>query len=268
MLDIVTTGPQAAGLVPSLAGKKGLVVGIANDKSIAWGCARAYRALGADLAVTYLNDKAERFVRPLAEELGAEIFVKADVTHPGELEAVFETIGARWGRLDFLLHAIAFAPADDLHGRVVDCSRDGFLQAMDISCHSLIRMVKLAEPLMNEGGAVQTLSYLGSEKVVDNYNVMGPVKAALESVTRYLASELGPKRIRVNTLSPGPLMTRAASGIGHFDDLVAKVVERAPTRQLATIEEVGALSAFLMTDLAASVNGELIHVDGGYNVMA
>jgi enoyl-[acyl-carrier protein] reductase I len=268
MLDIVTPGAKAPGLVPSLAGKKGLVVGIANDRSIAWGCARAYRALGADLAVTYLNDKAERFVRPLAEELGAEIVVKADVTHAGELEAVFETIAARWGRLDFLLHAIAFAPAGDLHGRVVDCSRDGFLQAMDVSCHSLIRMARLAEPLMTDGGAVQTLSYLGSEKVVDNYNVMGPVKAALESVTRYLASELGPKGIRVNTLSPGPLMTRAASGIGHFDDLVAKVIERAPTRQLTTIEEVGALSAFLMTDLAASVNGELVHVDGGYNVMA
>lgn len=255
-------------LVPSLAGRKGLVVGIANDKSIAWGCAQAYRALGADLAVTYLNAKAERFVRPLAEAVDAEIVLPLDVTSDAELDAVFEQITATWGRLDFVLHAIAFAPMNDLHGRVVDCSRDGFLQAMDISCHSLIRLARAAEPLMPNGGAIQTVSYLGSEKVVDNYNVMGPVKAALESTARYLAAELGPKGIRVNTLSPGPLMTRAASGIGHFDDLIAKVIDRAPTHQLTTIEEVGAMSAFLMTDLAASVNGERIHLDGGYNVMA
>ena len=255
-------------LVPTLAGRKGLVVGIANDKSIAWGCARAYRALGADLAVTYLNAKADRFVRPLAEAVEADVIAPLDVTVDGEMDAVFETIREKWGRLDFVLHAIAFAPMGDLHGRVVDCSRDGFLQAMDISCHSLIRMAHLAEPLMTEGGAIQTVSYLGSEKVVDNYNVMGPVKAALESTARYLAAELGPKGIRVNILSPGPLMTRAASGIGHFDELVSKVIDRAPTHQLTTIEEVGALSAFLMTDLAGSVNGELIHLDGGYNVMA
>lgn len=264
------TQPKADGktLVPTLAGRKGLVVGVANDKSIAWGCAQAYRALGADLAVTYLNPKADRFVRPLAESVDAEIIAQLDVTQPGEMEAVFELIREKWGRLDFVLHAIAFAPMDDLHGRVTDCSREGFMQAMDISCHSLIRMANLAEPLMPNGGAIQTVSYLGSEKVVDNYNVMGPVKAALESVVRYLAAELGPKGIRVNTLSPGPLMTRAASGIGHFNDLVAKVIDRAPTHQLTTIEEVGAMSAFLMTDLAGSVNGELIHLDGGYNVMA
>ena len=262
--------PKAEGktLVPTLAGRKGLVVGIANDKSIAWGCAQAYRALGADLAVTYLNAKADRFVRPLAEAVEAEIITPLDVTVDGELDAVFEMVREKWGRLDFVLHAIAYAPMDDLHGRVTDCSRDGFLQAMDISCHSLIRMAKLAEPLMQNGGAIQTVSYLGSEKVVDNYNVMGPVKSALESVVRYLAAELGPKGIRVNTLSPGPLMTRAASGIGHFGDLVSKVIDRAPTHQLTTIEEVGAMSAFLMTDLAGSVNGELIHLDGGYNVMA
>lgn len=267
---VVTKDPRAfdTSLLPSLAGRKGLVVGIANDRSIAWGCARAYRALGADLAVTYLNAKAERFVRPLAEELEADIVLPLDVTNDHELEAVFAEIEKTWGRLDFLLHAIAFAPMQDLHGRVVDCSRDGFLQAMDISCHSLVRMARLAEPLMTAGGAIQTVSYLGSEKVVDNYNVMGPVKAALESTARYLAAELGPKGIRVNTLSPGPLPTRAASGIGNFDDLMNKVIERAPTHRLATIEQVGALSAFLMTDLAGSVNGELVHLDGGYNVMA
>ncbi|TBW36104.1 enoyl-[acyl-carrier-protein] reductase FabI [Siculibacillus lacustris] len=269
MLDTVTVLPQAlAALAPSLAGKKGLVVGIANDQSIAWGCAKAYRAIGADLAITYLNEKADRFVRPLGEELGAELILQADVTKPGEIEAVFAEIEAKWGRLDFLLHAIAFAPMADLHGRVVDCSRDGFMLAMDVSCHSLIRMAKLAEPLMQEGGAIQTVSYLGAEKVVDNYNLMGPVKAALESVTRYLAAELGPQGIRVNTLSPGPLKTRAASGIGNFDDLISKVIERTPTHQLTSIDEVGALSAFLMTDLARSVNGELVHIDGGYNMMA
>jgi len=264
----VVSDTQIRSLLPNLAGRKGLVVGIANDKSIAWGCAQAYRALGAELAITYLNEKAERFVRPLAEAVQAPIVAQLDVTREDEMQALFDTIQATWGRLDFILHAIAFAPMADLHGRVVDCSRDGFLQAMDISCHSLIRLTRLAEPLMSEGGAIQTVSYLGSEKVVDNYNVMGPVKAALESTARYLAAELGPKGIRVNTLSPGPLLTRAASGIGHFDDLMAKVIERAPTHNLTTIEQVGALSAFLMTDLAASVNGERIHLDGGYNVMA
>ncbi|MGQ9369430.1 enoyl-ACP reductase FabI [Azospirillum sp. ST 5-10] len=251
----------------SLAGKKILVIGIANENSIAWGCAKAYRALGADVAVTYLNDKAERFVRPLAEQIGAPIIAKADVTRDGELEAVFEEIGRTWGRLDGLLHSIAFAPMADLHGRVTDCSRDGFMLAMDVSCHSFIRMTKLAEPLMPEGGSIQTVSYLGADKVVENYNIMGPVKAALESVTRYLAAELGPKGIRVNTLSPGPLMTRAASGIGHFDELIAKVTARAPTHQLTTIDEVGAFSGFLMTEAARSVTGELHYIDGGYNTV-
>lgn len=270
MLDTVApvaADPKSSGFTPSLAGRKGLVIGIANDKSIAWGCAQAYRALGADLAVTYLNPKAERFVRPLAEALEAPIIEQVDFTHEDEVEALFETIRKAWGQLDFVLHAVAFAPAADLHGRVVDCSRDGFLQAMDISCHSLIRLAKLSEPLMVNGGAIQALSYFGSEKVVDNYNVMGPVKAALESTARYLAAELGPKGIRVNTLSPGPLMTRASSGIGHFDDLINKVVSRAPTHNLTTIEEVGAMSAFLMTDLARSVNGERVFIDGGYNIM-
>ncbi|ABD87555.1 enoyl-ACP reductase FabI [Rhodopseudomonas palustris] len=251
----------------NLSGKKILVVGIANDSSIAWGCAKAYRAMGADLAITYLNDKSERFVRPLAEQLEASIILKADVTREGELEAVFDTISSKWGRLDGLLHSIAFAPMADLHGRVVDCSREGFMMAMDVSCHSYIRMSKLAEPLMPEGGSIQTLSYLGADKVVDHYNIMGPVKAALESVTRYLAAELGLKGIRVNTLSPGPLKTRAASGIGHFDELIAKATERAHTHQLTTIEEVGAYSGFLMTDQARSVTGELHYIDGGYNTV-
>jgi len=251
----------------SLSGKKILVIGIANENSIAWGCAKAYRAMGADIAITYLNDKSERFVRPLAEQLGAPIILKADVTREGELEAVFGEIRRTWGRLDGLLHSIAFAPMADLHGRVIDCSREGFMQAMDVSCHSFIRMTKLAESLMPEGGSIQTLSYLGADKVVDHYNIMGPVKAALESVTRYLAAELGLKGIRVNTLSPGPLKTRAASGIGHFDELIAKATERAHTHQLTTIDEVGAYSGFLMTELARSVTGELHYIDGGYNTV-
>ena len=269
-----TTLPkEIAGLRPSnvldLSGKRGLVIGIANASSIAYGCAKAYRSLGAELAVTYLNPKSERFVRPLAEELGAPIVMPCDVTAENELETVYAEIDRVWGRLDFILHAIAFAPMQDLHGRVIDCSRTGFMTAMDVSCHSFIRMAKLAEPLMERagGGSMQTVSYFGAEKVVEHYNIMGPVKASLESVTRYLAAELGPKGIRVNTLSPGPLATRAASGIDHFDDLMAKATERAPTHHLTTIDEVGAYSAFLATDAAKSVTGQLVYIDGGYNII-
>jgi len=250
-----------------LTGKRGLVVGIANDKSIAWGCARAYRALGADLAVTYLNAKADRFVRPLAEAVEAEIIAPLDVTAEGEMDAVFEQIRETWGRLDFVLHAIAYAPMDDLHGRVTDCSREGFLQAMDISCHSLIRLAHLAEPLMANGGAIQTVSYLGSEKVVDNYNVMGPVKSALESVVRYLAAELGPRDIRVHAISPGPIRTRAASGIDRFDELMAREAAAAPQRHLADISDVGALARFLVSDAARRITGTVIPVDGGRHVV-
>lgn len=266
-----TTSPTAARTVrvPDLTGKRGLVVGIANASSIAYGCAKAYRDLGAELAVTYLNPKSERFVRPLAEELGAPIIMPCDVTVENELEAVYAEIESKWGKLDFILHSIAFAPMQDLHGRVIDCSRTGFMNAMDVSCHSFIRMAKLAEPLMEKagGGSMQTVSYFGAEKVVEHYNIMGPVKAALESVTRYLAAELGPKGIRVNTLSPGPLATRAASGIDHFDDLMVKATERAPTHHLTTIEEVGSYSAFLATDAAKSVTGQLVYIDGGYNII-
>lgn len=269
-----TTSPAAGAAVrtarvPDLAGKRGLVVGIANASSIAYGCAKAYRDLGAELAVTYLNPKSERFVRPLAEELGASIIMPCDVTTENELEAVYAEIERTWGKLDFILHSIAFAPMQDLHGRVIDCSRTGFMNAMDVSCHSFIRMAKLAEPLMEKagGGSMQTVSYFGAEKVVEHYNIMGPVKAALESVTRYLAADLGPKGIRVNTLSPGPLATRAASGIDHFDDLMVKATERAPTHHLTTIEEVGSYSAFLATDAAKSVTGQLVYIDGGYNII-
>jgi enoyl-[acyl-carrier protein] reductase I len=251
----------------TLEGKRGLVVGIANDSSIAFGCAKAFRALGAELAVTYLNAKAERHVKPLADELEASLFLPLDVRNEGELEAVFTAIQEKWGKLDFVLHSIAFAPKEDLHARVVDSSQAGFLLAMDVSCHSFVRMAKLAEPLMTDGGCLQTVTFYGGEKVVDHYNLMGPVKAALESVTRYMAAELGAKGIRVHALSPGPLATRAASGIDGFDELMARAAERAPTHHLVTIEDVGAYAAFLASDAAKSLTGSVAFIDGGYNIV-
>ena len=251
----------------TLEGKRGLVVGIANESSIAYGCAKAFRALGAELAVTYLNAKAERHVKPLADELEAALFLPLDVRNEGELEAVFAAIQEKWGKIDFVLHSIAFAPKEDLHARVVDSSQEGFLLAMDVSCHSFVRMAKLAEPLMTDGGCLQTVTFYGGEKVVEHYNLMGPVKAALESVTRYMAAELGDKGIRVHALSPGPLATRAASGIDRFDELMTRVAERAPTHHLVTIEDVGAYAAFLASDAAKSLTGSVAFIDGGYNIV-
>lgn len=250
-----------------LTGKKGLIVGIANQHSVAYGCASACRAAGADLAITYLNEKAERYVRPLAEEVESPLILPCDVQQPGQLEAVFEQIGTHWGRLDFLLHSIAFAPRDDLHGRLVDCSLQGFTTAMDVSCHSFIRMAKLAEPLMQAGGALLTVSYYGAEKVIPNYGVMGPVKAALEGVVRYLAAELGHHSIRVHALSPGAMKTRAASGIAGFDDLMAKSVERTPGPELATIDDIGAMVTFLVSDAAKAITGNTHYIDAGYHIM-
>ena len=251
----------------SLEGRKGLITGIANDQSIAWGCAKGFRALGADLAVTYLNERAKPHVEPLAEQLGAEITAPLDLREEGQLEAVFDQIGQRWGRLDFVLHSIAFAPRDDLHGRVVDCSKAGFLQAMDVSCWSFIRMAKLAEPLMDRGGALFCMTYYGSQMVVENYNLMGPVKAALESATRYLAAELGPKGIRVHAISPGPLKTRAASGIAEFDELLNKAQAKAPMQRLVSIDDVGLATAYLATDAARLLTGETLYIDGGYHII-
>ena len=251
----------------SLADKKGLVIGIANQHSIAYGCARAFHALNAELAITYLNEKAKPYVEPLARELGAPLLLPCDVREAGQLEAVFQAITEHWGRLDFALHAIAFAPKEELHGRLTDCSRDGFLLAMDVSCHSFIRMARLAEPLMGRGGALFTMSYYGAEKVIEHYNVMGPVKAALESAARYLAYELGPKGIRVHAISPGPIKTRAASGIDHFDELIDRAAKRAPEQRLVTIEDVGAATAALATDYAKLITGETVYVDGGYHIM-
>ncbi len=250
----------------SLRGKKALVVGVANENSIAWGCAKAFRGQGADLAVTYLNEKAERYVRPLAEELEADIIAPLDITDDAQLDGLFQAIERQWGKLDILLHSIAFCPKEDLHGRVIDCSREGFGLAMDISVHSFLRMIRKAENLMPQGGTCMTVTFYGSEKVVDHYNIMGPVKASLEAVTRYAAAELGKKGISVHALSPGPLATRAASGIDHFDELMTKAAERAPTRSLATIEDVGAYAAFLASDEASNVTGVVHHIDGGYHV--
>jgi enoyl-[acyl-carrier protein] reductase I len=251
----------------SLAGKKGLVVGIANDQSIAYGCAKYCRAYGAELAVTYLNEKSEKFVRPLAEGLDAPIIMAMDVQKDGELEAVFAEIEKKWGKLDFVIHSIAFANRDDLHGRVTDCSRDGFMLAMDVSCHSFMRMAHLAEPLMTDGGCLMTISFYGGRKVVEHYNVMGPVKAALEASTKYMAAELGEKGIRVVALSPGPLKTRAASGIAHFDELMEAAAAKAPTHQLATIDDCGAFAAYLVSDQAKAITGTTLFVDGGYHIV-
>jgi len=254
--------------IQSLAGKKGLIVGIANDNSIAYGCATVLKRLGAELAVTYLNEKAERFVRPLAEALECPIILQMDVEKPDELERVFAAIEETWGTLDFVIHSIAFCPTQDLHGRVTDCLKEGFLQAMGVSCYSLIEMARLAEPLMKDGGAIVTMSYYGAGKVVENYNVMGPVKAALESTVRYLAAELGQQRIRVHAVSPGPLKTRAASGIAHFDQLLEEAIARTPEHRLVDIEDVGMTTAFLVSDAARAMTGEVIHVDGGFHMMA
>ena len=249
-----------------LKGKKGLVVGMANDQSIAWGCARAFRDQGAELAVTYQNEKAKLYVAPLAEMLDAKICLPLDVRDDAQQEALFAAIKEKWGGLDFLVHSIAFAPKADLHGRVTDCSLEGFQTAMDISCHSLIRLVKAAEPLMKNGGAVLTMSYYGAQRVVSNYNIMGPVKAALEAVVRYQAVELGDCGIRVNALSPGPVATRAASGLKDFDDLMAQAAKDAPLHQLVTLEQIGEMAAFLVSDRARQVSGQVIYVDAGYNI--
>ena len=253
--------------VKLLEGKRGLVVGIANEQSIAWGCAKAFRALGAELAVTYLNDKAKKYVEPLARELEAPIFMPLDVRTTGQMEAVFERIAKTWGELDFVVHSIAFSPKDTLQGRVVDVPCEGFLTTMEVSCWSFMRMAHLAEPLMAKGGTLFTMSYYGSQMVVQNYNVMGVAKAALESAVRYMAAELGPKGIRVHAISPGPLSTRAASGIPEFDELLEKARAKAPTRSLVSIEDVGIATAFLAHDAARLITGETLYVDGGYHII-
>ena len=253
---------------PVLKDKKAVVIGIANEHSIAYGCAAAFHELGAELAITYLNEKAKPYVAPIAQDLQATIFEPLDVSKPGELEALFERIAKQWGRVDILVHSIAWAPKEDLQGGLLDCSADGFSKAMDISCHSFIRMAKLAAPLMTDGGTLFAMSYHGAQKVVPNYNVMGPVKAALEAACRYLAYELGPRGIRVHPISPGPLKTRAASGLKDFDLLLNEAGQRAPVGELVDINDVGYACAYLATPYARRITGGTVYVDGGVNIMA
>jgi enoyl-[acyl-carrier protein] reductase I len=253
---------------PVLKGAKALVVGVANEHSIAYGCAKAFHELGADLALTYLNEKAKPYVEPLAQALEAPLFLPLDFAQAGALERAFERITQTWGRLDILVHSAAFAPKEDLQGGLLNCSAEGFAKAMDISCHSFIRLAKLAAPLMKDGGTMLAMSYYGANKVIPNYNVMGPVKAALECACRYLAFELGDRKIRVHAISPGPLKTRASSGIKDFDRLLAEAAERAPLGELVDIMDVGFACAYLATPYARRITGGTIYVDGGANIRA
>jgi enoyl-[acyl-carrier protein] reductase I len=254
--------------VVDLSGKRGLIVGIANAQSIAAGCAHALRQAGAELAITYLNDKALPHVEPVARATGAAILAPCAVRSPGQLEAVFERIRNDWGRLDFLLHSIAFCPREDLQTSVINCSADGFALAMDVSCHSFIRMARLAMPLMTQGGSLLTVSFYGADRVVENYNLMGPVKAALESSVRYIAADLADRDIRAFAISAGPVKTRAASGIGRFDDLLDKIRERTPANRLVSIEEIGAVAAFLASEAGRPMTGSVVYADGGFHTIA
>lgn len=256
--------------IVNLEGKVGLITGIANEKSISTGVAEACAEAGATLVITYQNEKTRAFIEPVIHRLGVKDAYLMDVTQPDTLDTVGKTIAERFGKLDFAVHSMAFAKRDDLHGRVVDTSPDGFALAMDVSTHSFVRMARMVEPLMEKagGGSLITMTYLGSEKVIPNYGVMGLCKAALEAASRYLAAELGTKHIRVNAVSPGPLMTRAASGIAGFDGLMAAAVERSPMHALVTPEDIGALTAFLVSDAGRLITGGVHYVDAGYNIMA
>jgi len=222
----------------------------------------------ADLAISWRNEKAKSRVEPLARGLEASITGEVDVAVPGQVEAMFDQIRSKWGRLDILVHSIAFAPKADLHGGILNCSAEGFAKAMDISCHSFVRMAKLAAPLMTQGGTMFAMSYYGSNRVVANYNVMGPVKAALEATCRYLAYELGPQGIRVHAISPGPLKTRAASGLKDFELLLSEAAHKAPLGELVDIMDVGFACAYLATPLARRITGGVVYVDGGANLIA
>lgn len=251
-----------------LAGMRALVTGVANAESIAWGCARAFSELGAELALTYLNDKARPYVEPLANELGATLLLPLNVEDDAQLDAVFAAVRERWGSLDIALHSIAYAPKADLQGGLLESSAQGFAYAMDVSCHSFIRMARRAAPLMPRGGTLFAMSYDGANRVVPNYNLMGPVKAALEASCRYLAYELGPLGIRVHAISPGPLKTRAASGLPDFDRMLSESVERAPLGELVDIMDVGYATAYLATRYARRLTGNTVYIDGGAHIMA
>ncbi len=250
-----------------LAGKRALIIGIANDSSIAYGCAKMLKAAGADIAITYLNDKAKAHVDAIAEELRPSIYARCNVTESGDLEKVFNEISDKWQGIDIIVHSIAFAPLNDLQGPVIDCSKEGFLLAMDISCHSFLRLAKLAKPLMKTGGAMFAMSFYGSTKVVENYNVMGPVKAALEACVRYMAVELGPQKIRVTAISPGPIKTRAASGLEDFDKLMQRAEQTSAMHTLVDIDDVGAMVAYLASDYAKNITGDTIYIDAGFHLL-
>lgn len=250
-----------------MQGKRGLVMGVANDRSIAWGIASAVAAQGAELAFTYQGEALEKRVRPLAQSVGSDLVMPCDVTDDASVEAVFEDLAERWGRLDFLVHAIAYANKDELKGRYVDTSPENFAVSMDVSCYSFTAVCRYAEPLMSEGGSIVTLTYFGAEKVMPHYNVMGVAKAALEASVRYLASDLGERGIRVNGISAGPIRTLAASGIGDFRYILKWNEYNSPLRRNVTIDEVGGAGLYLLSDLSSAVTGEIHHVDCGYNIV-
>lgn len=248
-----------------MAGKRGIIFGVANDMSIAWGIAQKLKEEGAELAFTYLNEALEKRVRPLAESLGSTLILPCDVASDAEIEAVFSTLKQEWGTIDFVVHAVAFANREDLKHPFSQTSRDGFKLAMDISAYSLVAVTRYAVPLMPNGGSIVTLTYLGATRAVPNYNVMGVAKAALESATRYLAAELGEKGIRVNAISAGPIRTLAASGIANFKAKIGLMDDNAPLRRTVTQEEVGKSSLYLLSDLSSGVTGEVHFVDAGFN---
>lgn len=250
-----------------MTGKKGVIFGVANDMSIAWGIAEQLKEQGATLAFTYLNEALEKRVRPLAESLDAELILPCNVADDKEIEAVFKEIEAQWGELDFVVHAVAYADREDLKRPFSQTSREGFAMAMDISAYSLVAVTRYAEPLLKEGGSIVTLTYLGSDRVVPNYNVMGVAKAALESSVRYLAAELGPKGIRVNAISAGPIRTLAASGIANFRAKIKLMDDYAPLRRTVTTTEVGNSAVYLLSDLGSGVTGEVHLVDAGFNIV-
>ncbi|MDJ0389019.1 enoyl-ACP reductase FabI [Roseomonas sp. E05] len=250
-----------------MAGKRGLIMGVANDKSIAWGIARAVAAQGAELAFTYQGEALEKRVRPLAASVGSDLVLPCDVADEASIDAVFAALEGRWGRLDFLVHAIAYADKQYLRGRYMDTPREAFLQAMDISCFSFASVSRRAVALMPEGGSLLTLSYLGAERVMPHYNVMGVAKAALEASVRYMAADVGAENIRVNAISAGPIKTLAASGIGDFRYILKWNQYNAPMKRNTTIEDVGGAGVFLLSDLGSGVTGEVLHVDSGYHIV-
>lgn len=251
----------------ALRGKRGLILGLANEQSIAWGCARQARLQGAELVACCLNDKARTYVEPLTQPLGIDL-VNCNVEQAGDLAALVDHAAETLGGLDFVIHSIAWAPLADLHGRVVDSSSEGFGRAMSVSCHSFAALAKLCAPLMPAGGALITMSYLGAEEVVPHYGLMGPVKAALESLVRYLAVELGPQGIRVHAVSPGPIMTRAASGIGGFDEIMDNARQKSALGRLVTLDEIAQLTTFLCLPASSGMTGQTLYVDAGCHAVA